>query len=532
MTPSNQPTARDYKTAFAKRDHRFSSIPTHRTLADIIAANQRQFGDYAAVYYKGDRITNRDLFKRAARLASVLKDAGIERGDRVVVNLANCPEIWLSYLACTALGAVIVPTVPSLVQEELNFVVADAEAAAVISTAEKAASFDAHRDDFGQLKAVFSPSGGDQALGALIEAAPLFDPPVVPDPEELCAIIYTSGTTGKPKGVMLRHRNLARQVCLNYRLYVGPEEDSQKATLLMPLPMCHVFGLAVALTSLLMGNMMVMMERFDASEAIALVRDHKVRIVPAVTTMLIRFVAEPGASAACKSVVQWDCGGSAMPIDLLGQVERELGGVCTEGWGLSEASSAVVQNIPSVPQKPGSVGLILPGLELVVRNSDGDVCEPGEAGELLVRGETIMQGYWNRPEATAAALDAGGFLHTGDIGYVDADGYCFIVGRKDDLIIRGGQNISPRDIEQTIQQHPAVEEVAVIGLPHPEFGQTPAAFIVKVAGAELVEDAIFDLCREHLARYKVPARVEIVDELPHNSIGKVLKEELRKRYAV
>ena len=220
-----------------------------------------------------------------------------------------------------------------------------------------------------------------------------------------------------------------------------------------------------------------------------------------------------------------------MPIDLLAQVERELGGVCTEGWGLSEASSAVVQNVPSVPQKPGSVGLVLPGLELAVRTVDGDECATGEAGELLVRGETIMQGYWNRPEATAHALDADGFLHTGDIGYLDEDGYCFIVGRKDDLIIRGGQNISPRDIEETIQQHPAVEEVAVIGLPHPELGQTPAAFIVAVVGEDLSEDAIFALCREQLARYKVPLRVAIVDESPHNSTGKVLKDELRKRYA-
>ena len=460
-----------------------------------------------------------------------MSEAGIERGDRVVVNLVNCPEIWLCYLACTALGAVIVPTVPSVVQAELNFVVGDSDASAVVTTAEKAVYFDVNRSEFAALKAVFVPGDGDARLDALIDAASSFDAPVDPDPDELCAIIYTSGTTGKPKGVMLRHRNLARQVCLNYGFYIGPGDDPRSASLLMPLPMCHVFGLAVALTALSMGNLMVMMERFDAPRAIALIRDHAIRIVPAVTTMLIRFVAEPGASAACKSVMQWDCGGSAMPIDLLAQVERELGGVCTEGWGLSEASSAVVQNVPSVPQKPGSVGLVLPGLELAVRTVDGDECATGEAGELLVRGETIMQGYWNRPEATAHALDADGFLHTGDIGYLDEDGYCFIVGRKDDLIIRGGQNISPRDIEETIQQHPAVEEVAVIGLPHPELGQTPAAFIVAVVGEDLSEDAIFALCREQLARYKVPLRVAIVDESPHNSTGKVLKDELRKRYA-
>ena len=272
-------------------------------------------------------------------------------------------------------------------------------------------------------------------------------------------------------------------------------------------------------------------ERFDAGEGIALIREHKIRIVPAVTTMLIRFLAETGSSASCETVTQWDCGGSAMPVDLLEQVERKLGGVCTEGWGLSEASSAVAQNVPSVPQKPGSVGLVLPGLELLVRSPDGENCGPGEAGELLVRGKTVMQGYWERPEATARALDRQGFLHTGDIGYLDADGYCFIVGRKDDLIIRGGQNISPRDVEEVIQQHPAVEEVAVIGLPHSEFGETPAAFIVVVAGKIVTEREILELCNERLARYKTPTRIMIVDKLPHNSTGKVLKKELRKHYA-
>jgi long-chain acyl-CoA synthetase len=279
-----------------------------------------------------------------------------------------------------------------------------------------------------------------------------------------------------------------------------------------------------------MGNLMVMLERFDPSEGIALIREHKIQIVPAVTTMLIRFLAEPAGKEACKTVTQWDCGGSAMPVDLLKQVEGELGGLCTEGWGLSETSSAVATNVPSVPQKTGSVGLVLPGLELSVRGPDGESCAPGEAGELLVRGETVMQGYWQRPDATARALDRHGFLHTGDIGYLDADGYCFIIGRKDDLIIRGGQNISPRDIEEVIQQHPAIEEVAVIGLPHSELGEMPAAFIVATAGMIVNEREILELCEKRLARYKIPSRIIVLSELPHNSTGKVLKKELRRRY--
>jgi long-chain acyl-CoA synthetase len=516
-------------SAIEKRDYRFSAIPAHRTLAAIVGANRSQFGSYEALCYQGDRFTNTALFERAGRLAGVLCAAGVGRGDRVVVNLVNCPEIWLAYLACVSLDAVIVPTVPSLLAEELNFVVTDCEASAVFTTPGKAAFFDTNRKRFSGLKAVFEPD--EHALDAMLEAAAPFQAQAQATPDELAAVIYTSGTTGKPKGVKLSQSNLCRQVCLNYGFYAGPDDDARAAALLMPLPMCHVFGLAVALTSLLMGNLMVMMERFDPAAALDLIRRHAIRIVPAVPTMLIRIVGEPGAAASCRSVAQWDCGGSAMPVDLIERIERELGGVCTEGWGLSEASSAAVQNVPTVPQKRGSVGLVLPGLELAVRTLEGARCGPHEQGELLLRGETVMQGYWNRPEATAAALDGDGFLHTGDIGYVDEDGYCFIVGRKDDLIIRGGRNISPREIEEIIQQHPAVEEVAVIGLPHPELGQTPAAFVVAAPGVKLDGAEITALCREHLAPYKTPTCVEVVAALPHNPTGKVLKEELRRQYA-
>ena len=350
-------------------------------------------------------------------------------------------------------------------------------------------------------------------------------------PEDLASIVYTSGTTGKPKGVMLSQRSLCRQVCLGYGFYVGPGEDSRVATMLMPLPLCHIFGLGVALTSLLMGNLMVMMERFDASQAVTLIKSHKVRIVPAVPTMLVRFLASEGAADACRSVKQWDCGGSALPVELLDRVEREFGGLVTEGWGMSETSSAIAQNVAGVPRKRGSVGLALPGLELAVRTLDGRPCSAGEPGELLVRGETVMRGYWKRPDATANAFTRDGFLRTGDIGYLDSDGYCFIAGRKDDLIIRGGVNISPRELEEAILEHPAVGEVAVVGLPDPEFGQIAAAVVVARTNAMLDREEVLAFCRKRLARHKIPSRVVIADQLPRNPTGKVNKGELRRLFA-
>ena len=501
------------------------------TLPEIIAANRSRHGEYPAMISDGKRYANTELIAGASRFASVLRGLGVRKGDRVVVNLPNCPEIWLSYLACSSLGAVIVPTVPALTIDDLAFVVSDAQPVVLITAREKADHFKASLAGYELLKAVLAAGRDETELMSLIDAAPPLDGAASVGPEDLAAIIYTSGTTGKPKGVMLSHRSLCRQACLNYNFYVAPGEDSRVTTLLMPLPLCHIFGLAVALTTLLMGNLMVVMERFDPAQALSLIKSHQVRVVPAVPTMMVRLLAAEGATQACASVIQWDCGGSAVPVELIDRIERELGGTVTEGWGLSETSSAVAQNILGIPRKPGSVGLALPGLELVVRTIDGHPQSPGETGELLVRGETVMRGYWQRPEATANAFTADGFLRTGDIGYVDADGYCFIVGRRDDLIIRGGVNLSPRELEEVINEHPAVSEVAVVGLPDAEWGQIAAAFVVAKRGVALDDEEILDFCRKRLARHKVPDRVAIVAELPRNSTGKVMKSELRRRYA-
>ena len=532
MIDSNSDANVDFSTAGAKRDQWFRAIPRLETLPAIVAANLSRFGQYQALVFDGKSYTNVELVANARRLAAVLRKAGVERGDRVVVNLTNCPEIWFSYLACSELGAIIVPTVPALTVDELAFVVSDAQPAAIITLREKAEFFKASPERFRSVKAAFAGGRNEPELMSLIEGTPALEGTGVDvvGPDDLIAIIYTSGTTGKPKGVMLTHRSLCRQACLCHGLYVAPDDDSREATFLMPLPMCHIFGLAVALSALLMGSLMVVMERFDPVQALNLIKLHQLRIVPAVPTMMVRLLATPGAAAACTSVRQWDCGGSAMPVELTDEVERELGGLVTEGWGLSETSSAVAQNVLGVPRKRGSVGLAMPGLELAVRDFDGRPQGPGEPGELLVRGETLMRGYWERPEATANAFTADGFVRTGDMGYVDSDGYCYIIGRKDDLIIRGGENLSPRELEEAILEHPAVGEVAVVGLPDPEWGQIAGAFIVARHGTMLTADDVLAFCRKRLARHKIPGRVFIVAELPRNSTGKVVKTELRRRH--
>lgn len=511
---------------------RFRAIPSHRTLGEILAANRTAFGKYALLSYEAATYTNLALFDQASRLAAALRRAGVKPADRVVVSLPNCPEVWICYFAFSALGATIVPTLPSLTFDELAFVLIDSGAAALIADGDRVRSVRERRSLFPDLKASVPVGGEGSRFAKLIAAENGLDTEVVARPEDLAAIVYTSGTTGKPKGVMISQRSLCRQACLNYGFYVGPGEDARAATLLMPLPMSHVFGLAVTVASLLMGNLVVLMRRFDAARAVDLVRSKAVRIVPAVPTMLVRLADQPGAPAACRSVVQWDCGGAPLPLEVRARVERELGGVVTEGWGLSETAGTASQELPGVPRKAGSAGLPLPGIEIVVRSEYGADCAAGEVGELLVRGETVMQGYWNQPEATAETLDAAGFVHTGDLGYVDGEGYCFLLGRKDDMIIRGGENISPREIEDTIQRHSDVADVAVIGIPDPILGSRVGAFVIARPGSAPTSESIQGFCRERLARHKVPETVELLEELPRTSTGKVMKRELRSRRAL
>jgi len=518
-------------SAAAMRERWFAGVPVLRTLSDIADANVAAPGEYPALYFEGSLHGNRELIAGARRLAGALQRLGIERGERILVNLPNCPEIISCYLASTFLGAVIVPTAPGLTVEELCYIIADCAPAAIVMTRDKAEQLRREIAKASGIKAIIAGGKGEPELSALIgNSAPLEQAAAV-EPEDLAAIIYTSGTTGKPKGVMLSHSGLSRQACLNHGFYVGPGEDPSAATLLMPLPLCHVFGLAVTLAALLMRNLVVLMERFDPDQALVLIREQRVRVVPAVPTMLVRLLAAEGADAATGSVRQWDCGGSPLAAEVLDQIERKLGGLVTEGWGLSETSSAVAQNVIGVPRKAGSVGLALPGLEVQVRSQGDAPCGPGEPGELVVRGETLMQGYWRRPEATAAAMTADGFFKTGDIGRIDADGYVFIMGRRDDLIIRGGMNISPRELEEAILELAGVREVAVVGLPDRELGQIAGAFVVPAEDGSVTEAEILAYCRRRLARHKLPGRVVILDRLPYNSTGKVVKAELRRRYA-
>ena len=498
-------------------------------LRSLIVENETRFPDYDALVFEGRHYTNRVLGAESRRLAGALRSLGVGEGDRVLIHLTNCREVWTTYLACCRLNAVVIPTMSVLTAADLEFLLIDSGAKVVLSNLELGHKLISVRDRCPELKHVVVTDGmlqGAAGYEEIVARAPEVDGVDGRD-EDLAAFIYTSGTTGKPKGVMLTHKNFHAQALLSYGLYVAKGEDSRVNSMLMPLPLSHVYGLSVAVTTLLMGNTVVMMRRFEPKAALELVREYAIKIVPAVPTMLVKLLTVPNAEAYTRSILQWDCGGSPMPLEVIAEIQRRCGGYVTEGWGLSETTGPVANITRDIAQKPGSVGPPFPGIDVrVVDNDDREVLA-GQLGEFVVRGDIVMKGYWNRPEATARAL-AGGWLHTGDIGYMDSDRYCYIVDRKDDLIIRGGENISPREIEEVLYRHPAVGEAAVVGQPDPVYSQKVAAFVTLKADAQVSAEELRAFCASNLARSKVPEHFAFLAELPKNSVGKILKSELKK----
>jgi long-chain acyl-CoA synthetase len=498
-------------------------------LRSLIVENETRFPEYDALIFEGRRYTNRVLGAEARRLAGALRSLGVGGGDRVLLHLPNCREVWTTYLACCRLNAVVIPTMSVLTAADLEFLLVDSGAKVVLSNQELGHKPISVRERCPELKDVVVTGGSLQGTAGyeeIVARAPEFDGVDGRD-EDLAALIYTSGTTGKPKGVMLTHKNFHAQALLSYGLYVAKGEDSGANSMLMPLPLSHVYGLSVAVTTLLMGNTVVMMRRFEPQAALELVCEHAIKIVPAVPTMLVKLLTVPNAEAYTRSVVQWDCGGSPMPLEVITEIQRRCGGYVTEGWGLSESTGPVANITRDIAQKPGSVGPPFPGIDVRVVDNDDREVPAGQLGEFVVRGDIVMKGYWNRPEATARAL-AGGWLHTGDIGYMDSDRYCYIVDRKDDLIIRGGENISPREIEEVLYRHPAVGEAAVVGQPDPVYGQKIAAFVTLKADAQVGAEELKAFCSGNLARFKVPEHFAFLADLPKNSVGKILKSELKR----
>jgi acyl-CoA synthetase (AMP-forming)/AMP-acid ligase II len=453
--------------------------------------------------------SNAEFADRVRRAAGTLRGAGVGPGDVVAVALPNRSELVVALFAAWRLGAAVTPINPALTAAERQYQVDDASTAVVI----------------GQDLDVDAPTIDVDALCA---GPALEDPPVEVLDDALALLIYTSGTTGKPKGVMLDHRNVA-VMCrmVGDALAVDARDHS-----LLILPLFHVNGIVVStLTPLLAGARVTIAGRFSPSTFLGLVERIRPTYFSAVPAIYAMLTALPPSDADVSSLRVVVCGAAPMPAEEIARVEQRLGVVLVEGYGLSEGTTASTINPIDGVRKPGTVGLPLPGQEVLVVDGDGRPVPQGERGEVVIRGENVMRGYLNRPEETARTVDGDGWLHTGDVGILDEDGYLRIVDRIKDMIIRGGENIYPKEIESVLYGHDGVLEAAVVGRPDPVLGEVVVAYVSFRPDADRDVDALQALCDERLAKYKRPVAIHVLDDLPKNPVGKLDKPALRTRDA-
>jgi long-chain acyl-CoA synthetase len=485
--------------------------------------------DHVALISRGRLTSYGELRQQVAGLRGGLAGTGLVPGDRIALLAGNNWYFVVSYLAALSAGLVVVPLNPQAPAPELATQLGVTGARAVVVTpAAGAALAGIDRAELGDLEIVVETAGVDVAgavlLDDLLGAAPV--PVVARDPQDLAVLMFTSGTVGSPRAAMLSHGNLRSNLD---QIQAGRDDAQGPDDVVFGLlPLFHIFGLNVVLNlSLLAGSRVLLIERFDPSSAIEAIERHQVTMISGPPTMWSALADQPGVEASSFATVRTAVSGAAkLAPEVSAEVRERLGLELSEGYGLTETSAGVSAAARS-GAPVGSIGTVLPGVELRLVDADGEDALVGDSGEIWVRGPNVFSGYWNDPAATATALTADGWLRTGDIGVVDDDGYVFLVDRAKDLIIVSGFNVFPAEVEEVLVEHPAVAEAAVIGVPHPHTGEAVKAYVVVEPGFSADEDDIIDFCLTRLARYKCPSKVMFTDELPHNPTGKLLRRSLR-----
>jgi long-chain acyl-CoA synthetase len=458
------------------------------------------------------------LDEASARVAGLLAEHGVRPGDRVGVMLPNVPQFAIAYYGVLRAGGIVVPMNVLLKERETAFYLGDSEASAVFAWHEFAGAAHAGAAQAGAECIVVAPGEFEQLLGA---TAP--QPHVAAREETDTAIIlYTSGTTGTPKGAELTHANLGANVQVVVRMLELGTED----VILGALPLFHAFGQTCGLNAAIAsGARLALIPRFDPAKAVSIIDQAGVTVFEGVPTMFAAMLncdQRPGTTSLRLCV----SGGAAMPAEVMRGFENAFGCKVLEGYGLSETSPVASFNHPDRERKPGSIGTPVEGVQLKLVDEQGAEVAGGQVGEIAIRGHNVMKGYWARPDATSEAIRDGWF-HTGDMAKVDEDGYYFIVDRKKDMIIRGGYNVYPREIEEVLYEHPAVREAAVIGIPDEMLGEEVAAAVALKHGCDDVDaEALRDYVKARVAAYKYPRRVWLLDDLPKGPTGKILKREI------
>jgi long-chain acyl-CoA synthetase len=489
-------------------------------LAYNLTSAAQQYPERPALRLDDAVISYAELGHAAARVAGFLRERGLEAGDRVGVMLPNVPEFAFAYYGVLLAGGVVVPMNVLLKEREVAYYLGDSAARLLFAWHELAEPAHKGASEMGAECVVVEPSpfgrllAGVEPLQVVTERAA----------DDAAVILYTSGTTGKPKGAQLTHANLAINADVSKQLFaLGPED-----VVLGALPLFHAFGQTCGLNAAVSsGASITLITRFDAGRALAAIERDRVTVFEGVPTMYAALLHHPELERFdARTLRVCVSGGAALAVELLRGFERTFGCIVLEGYGLSETSPVACFNHPDRERKPGSIGTPVEGVEMKLVGEDRQDLAPGDVGEIAIRGHNVMKGYWQRPEAAAESVDADGWFYSGDIARMDADGCFFIVDRKKDLIIRGGYNVYPREIEEILYEHPAVREAAVIGIPHPELGEEVAAAVALKPRVEATADELRDFVKASIAAYKYPRRVWFVDELPKGPTGKILKRAI------
>ncbi len=509
-------------------------MSTVTTLADLVHDVATTNGDKTAIIFQDTEISYSTLDLLIERAADALAARGVTHGDRIALMIPNIPHFAAAYYAVARLGAVTVPLNLLYKSDEIAHILGDSGARKLIvfetfyPQAAEAARRTPSVDEVIIIAAEKAPAGATlwKANPPFIEGEAPRRAPVTVAPGDLAVICYTSGTTGKPKGAMLTHRNFianAEQVDRLQRLSVGPDD-----VLLLVLPLFHIFAMNVGLNfAVRQGGTIDLVARFDAVTVLKEIEKHRCTIFLGAPPMYIGFTNLPDLeSYDLSSLRVVNSGAAALPIEVLKRFEQVTGVQIQEGYGLTETAPVSHSNAAGPVNKPGTVGPPIPGVESRVVDEEDREVPIGTEGEIVIRGENVTNGYWNLPEASAETL-RGGWFHTGDIGFVDADGYYSIVDRKKDMINAGGFKVWPREVEEVLFAHPAIADATVVGMPDAYAGERPLAYVVRRAGQDVSAEDIIAYCKEHMASFKAPSRVEFRHELPKNMSGKVLRRLLR-----
>lgn len=495
-------------------------------LADFLTNSAERVPYHPAIRFEDQTITYREMKHRVDALARGLSQTGLVPGDVCVLMMPNSPDWTVTFYAMAKMGLVVVPVNSLFRSRELEHIFSDSGARAfvghsdyldqAIQVMDSLPAMDVRIADGEQL-----PHGFTRLHELFVEGDDF--PTYQVDEDAPLAVIYTSGTTGLPKGAVLTHQSLTNNVTT-----LGSARRLEPADIVLGvLPLFHIYGLTHSLNlSIYKGLTILLWTRFEMEEVFAAIEQEKSTVLYAVPTMVNRLVelsmAKPPRRSGLRFCIS---GGASLPVEILHRFEKAFETTIYESYGLTEFSPTCVENPFGKPTRPGSIGLPLPGYQVrVVDEHDRDVPR-GEVGELLVSGAATMKEYLNQPEATAEVL-RGGWLHTGDLARMDEDGYIYIVDRKKDLIIRGGYNIYPREIEEVLYTHKDVVEAAVVGVPHSDLGEEVAAVIVLRPGNQTTEDELRNYVKERVAPYKYPRVIQLVDELPKTATGKIFKRAI------